>query len=139
MRWPAIACTSTSRSHARTPPRSRCTPAPASSRSACAAATTNTRPTTRCCCVPRSARPWYDSVAVPAQFSARVSDNRGLGGGYVVLEMQGDASLGDVVAGQFVMLRGEWGRELLNPRAFSVLWSKSDRFAVLLKAYGRGT
>jgi hypothetical protein len=27
--------------------------------------------------------------------------------------------------GQFVMLRGEWGRELLNPRAFSVLHARS--------------
>ncbi|MFO0637488.1 MAG: dihydroorotate dehydrogenase electron transfer subunit, partial [Nannocystaceae bacterium] len=48
--------------------------------------------------------------------------------------------LDGVVPGQFVMLRGEWGRELLNPRAFSVLWSEPDgRFAVMLKAYGRGT
>jgi dihydroorotate dehydrogenase electron transfer subunit len=78
---------------------------------------------------------------LPSQFTARVDTNRSLGGGYVVLEMTGDgASLGEVVAGQFVMLRGDWGRELLNPRAFSVLWSQPDgRFAVLLKAYGRGT
>jgi dihydroorotate dehydrogenase electron transfer subunit len=77
---------------------------------------------------------------LPTQFIARVEANRSLGGGYVVLELRGDASLGDVTAGQFVMLRGEWGRELLNPRAFSVLWSHDDgRFAVMLKAYGRGT
>jgi dihydroorotate dehydrogenase electron transfer subunit len=89
--------------------------------------------------VRRSCAPWYD-CAVPAQFLARISDNRSLGGGYVVLEMRGDKSLGDVVAGQFVMLRGEWGRELLNPRAFSVLSTEPDgRFTVLFTAYGRGT
>lgn len=78
---------------------------------------------------------------MPSQFSARVDTNRDLGGGYVVLEFAAEGGgLGDVVAGQFVMLRGDWGRELLNPRAFSVLWSAPDgRFAVLLKAYGRGT
>ncbi len=78
---------------------------------------------------------------MPTQFTAHVDLNRSLGGGYVVLELRADgAGLGDVVAGQFVMLRGEWGRELLNPRAFSVLWAEPDgRFAVLLKAYGRGT
>jgi dihydroorotate dehydrogenase electron transfer subunit len=82
------------------------------------------------------------ALALPSQFSARVDVNRSLGGGYVVLELVGESggALGDVVAGQFVMLRGEWGRELLNPRAFSVLWSEPDgRFAVLLKAYGQGT
>ena len=78
---------------------------------------------------------------MPSQFTAHVDANRSLGGGYVVLEIvPDDGALGEVVAGQFVMLRGEWGRELLNPRAFSVLWSQPDgRFAVLLKAYGKGT
>ena len=79
----------------------------------------------------------------PTQFSARVVAHRRLTGGYVVLELAGEspgAPLADVVPGQFVMLRGDWGRELLNPRAFSVLWAEPDgRFAVMLKAYGRGT
>lgn len=77
---------------------------------------------------------------MPTQFNARVEANRSLGGGYVVLELRGEQGLDEVSAGQFVMLRGEWGRELLNPRAFSVLWRDADgRFAVMLKAYGRGT
>lgn len=78
---------------------------------------------------------------MPTQFEAQLVANRTLGGGYVVLEFSAPAGrLDGVVPGQFVMLRGAWGRELLNPRAFSVLWSEPDgRFAVMLKAYGRGT
>lgn len=79
----------------------------------------------------------------PTQFPARVVSQLDEGGGYVVLELVGEgrgAPLADCVPGQFVMLRGEWGRDLLNPRAFSVLWAEPDgRFAVMLKAYGRGT
>ena len=82
-------------------------------------------------------------VTPPSQFRAHVVDNRALRGGYVVLSLQGPADpapLGAVVPGQFVMLRGEWGRDLINPRAFSVLDADADgRFSVLLKAYGRGT
>lgn len=78
----------------------------------------------------------------PSQFSARVAQNRSLSGGYFVLELDADAptNIGASKPGQFVMLRGEWGRELLNPRAFSVLHAESDtRFSVMLKVFGRGT
>lgn len=79
----------------------------------------------------------------PSQFRARVVDNRPLHGGYVVLTLQGPADpapLSDVIPGQFVMLRGDWGRDLINPRAFSVLDADDrGRFSVMLKAYGRGT
>jgi dihydroorotate dehydrogenase electron transfer subunit len=79
----------------------------------------------------------------PSQFPARIVARSDLTGGYVVLELAGEirgAPLGDCVPGQFVMLRGDWGRDLLNPRAFSVLWAEPDgRFAVMLKGYGRGT
>lgn len=84
-------------------------------------------------------------TVAPTQFIARVLANRGLTGGYFVLELDGGpreigAPIAAAEPGQFVMLRGEWGRELLNPRAFSVLGVESDgRFSVLLKAYGRGT
>jgi dihydroorotate dehydrogenase electron transfer subunit len=38
------------------------------------------------------------------------------------------------------MLRGEWGRDLLNGRAFSVLHAPdARRFSVLAKVFGRGT
>lgn len=82
-------------------------------------------------------------VTSPSQFRARVVDNRALRGGYFVLELQGPvdpAPLARVEPGQFVMLRGDWGRDLVNPRAFSVLHAQpSGRFSVMLKAYGRGT
>ena len=82
----------------------------------------------------------------PTQFRARVVENRSLTGGYFILELQTDdegvsgAPLSEVTPGQFVMLRGPWGTELLNPRAFSVLQADDDgRFSVMLKVYGRGT
>jgi dihydroorotate dehydrogenase electron transfer subunit len=82
----------------------------------------------------------------PSQFLARLVENRALTGGYFVLELDidgaqpGASPLAAVEPGQFVMLRGDWGRELLNPRAFSVLDADGDgRFSVMLKAYGRGT
>ncbi len=79
----------------------------------------------------------------PSQFRARVVDNQVLRGGYFVLTLQGPADpapLHEVSPGQFVMLRGEWGRDLVNPRAFSVLDADDQgRFSVMLKAYGRGT
>ncbi len=57
-----------------------------------------------------------------------------------MFEVEPPSVLQGVVPGQFVMLRGDWGRELLNPRAFSVLDAPDDRlFSVLLKPYGRGT
>ena len=81
----------------------------------------------------------------PTQFCARVVENRPLSGGYFVLDLKGDAAadapLRAVTPGQFVMLRpSAWDRDLLNPRAFSVLDADADGgFSVLLKAYGRGT
>jgi len=82
-------------------------------------------------------------VTTPSQFQAHVVGNEPLRGGYFVLSLQGPtapAPLAAVVPGQFVMLRGEWGRDPINPRAFSVLHADADgRFQIMLKAYGRGT
>ncbi len=76
-----------------------------------------------------------------AQFEARVTANTRLGGGYFTLELEADAPTPVAAArpGQFVMLRGAWGRELLNPRAFSVLHAEGQRLAILAKPYGIGT
>jgi len=76
-----------------------------------------------------------------AQFEARVTANTRLGGGYFTLELEADAPTPVAAArpGQFVMLRGAWGRELLNPRAFSVLHADGPRLAILAKPYGIGT
>lgn len=77
-----------------------------------------------------------------AQLQATVAANRPLSGGYFVLELTTAAPnpIVDARPGQFVMLRGEWGRDLLNGRAFSVLEAIDERrFSVLLKVFGRGT
>ena len=76
-------------------------------------------------------------------------ENRPLDGGYFTLRLErvegGLSPLAAAVPGQFVMLRGDWGRELLNPRAFSILDvgdvkpGDANRFDVLMKIYGRGT
>lgn len=87
-----------------------------------------------------------DDVREPTQLGARVRHTRHLRGGYHVLEADlqgvraGQSPLRNVRPGRFVMLRGAWGRELCNPRAFSVLDSDADGwFSVLLKPYGQGT
>lgn len=75
-------------------------------------------------------------------FAARVERNRQLGAGYFVLEFGTtcETEVAQVVPGQFVMVRGEWGRDLLNPRAFSVLDAPDNRhFSILGKVFGRGT
>src|SRR5207247_5611243 len=41
--------------------------------------------------------------------------------------------------GQFVMVRGEWGRDPLLPRAFSILRLSDGGCELLVKAIGRGT
>jgi dihydroorotate dehydrogenase electron transfer subunit len=77
-----------------------------------------------------------------AQLPATVAANRPLTGGYFVLELSTAQAnpIVDAQPGQFVMLRGEWGRDLLNGRAFSVLEPIDDRrFSVLLKVFWRGT
>jgi len=84
----------------------------------------------------------YVSRVAPAQFQVDVVANRPLSGGYFVLELRSQAPnpVAEAVPGQFVMLRGEWGRDLLNGRAFSVLQAFDSRtFSVLLKVFGRGT
>lgn len=77
----------------------------------------------------------------PAQFVAHVVANTRLGGGYFTLELEAATPTPVAAArpGQFVMLRGEWGRELLNPRAFSVMHAEGRRLTILAKPYGRGT
>ncbi|MFV8756785.1 dihydroorotate dehydrogenase electron transfer subunit [Nannocystaceae bacterium ST9] len=77
-----------------------------------------------------------------AQLLATVAANRPLTGGYFVLELSTAQPnpIAEAQPGQFVMLRGEWGRDLLNGRAFSVLEAIDERrFSVLLKVFGRGT
>ena len=73
-------------------------------------------------------------------FEARILENRSLGGGYFVLRLGNCQSLSDARPGQFVMLRGDWERDPLLPRAFSLMSVASDGTAeVLAKTVGRGT
>src|SRR5215471_8498132 len=73
-------------------------------------------------------------------FDARIAENRSLGGGYFVLRLGGCESLGAAKPGQFVMIRGDWERDPLLPRAFSLLSvGPSGRADILAKTVGRGT
>jgi dihydroorotate dehydrogenase electron transfer subunit len=73
-------------------------------------------------------------------FQAKISENRVLGGGYFVLRLAGCASLSVAKPGQFVMIRGAWGRDPLLPRAFSLLAVGPGGTAdILAKTVGRGT
>jgi dihydroorotate dehydrogenase electron transfer subunit len=73
-------------------------------------------------------------------FDARIMENRALGGGYFVLRLGGCDSLSGSRAGQFVMLRGDWGRDPLLPRPISLLSvAPEGRADLLAKGLGRGT
>lgn len=76
------------------------------------------------------------------QFPVQVSANEALTGGYFRLTLDAGKPVATehTRPGQFVMLRGPWGRDLLNGRAFSVLEIlDANRFSVLAKVFGRGT
>jgi dihydroorotate dehydrogenase electron transfer subunit len=73
-------------------------------------------------------------------FKAKISENRVLGGGYFVLRMADCAGLASAKPGQFIMIRGAWGRDPLLPRAFSLMAVGAGGTAdVLAKTVGRGT
>ena len=74
-------------------------------------------------------------------FQAKISENRGLGGGYFVLRLAGCESLAAAKPGQFVMIRGAWGRDPLLPRAFSLMsvGPAAGTAEILAKTVGRGT
>ncbi len=73
-------------------------------------------------------------------FDARIIENRALGAGYYVIRIGGCDALSGAKPGQFVMLRGDWGRDPLLPRAFSLLSvAAAGRADLLAKTVGRGT
>jgi dihydroorotate dehydrogenase electron transfer subunit len=72
--------------------------------------------------------------------NARVIENRSLGGGYFVLRLGGCEALAGSRPGQFVMLRGDWGRDPLLPRPLSLLSvAHEGRADLLAKVVGKGT
>ena len=73
-------------------------------------------------------------------FDARIIENRALGNSYFVLRLGGCDSLAHSLPGQFIMLRGDWGRDPLLPRPVSLLSVAPDgRADLLAKSIGRGT
>src|ERR1039457_200887 len=73
-------------------------------------------------------------------FDARIIENRALGNGYFVLRMGGCDSLAQSRPGQFIMLRGDWGRDPLLPRPVSLLSvAPEGRADLLAKSVGRET
>jgi dihydroorotate dehydrogenase electron transfer subunit len=73
-------------------------------------------------------------------FDARIIENRALGNGYYSLRLGGCESLANSRPGQFIMLRGEWGRDPLLPRPMSLLSvAPEGRADLLAKSVGRGT
>jgi dihydroorotate dehydrogenase electron transfer subunit len=73
-------------------------------------------------------------------FDARIIENRALGNGYFVLRLGGCDSLALSRPGQFIMLRGDWGRDPLLPRPMSLLAvAPEGRADLLAKSVGRGT
>jgi dihydroorotate dehydrogenase electron transfer subunit len=73
-------------------------------------------------------------------FDARIIENRALGNGYFVLRLGGCDSLAQSRPGQFIMLRGDWGRDPLLPRPISLLSvAPEGRADMLAKTIGRGT
>ncbi len=73
-------------------------------------------------------------------FDARIIENRALGNGYFVLRLGGCDSLAQSRPGQFIMLRGDWGRDPLLPRPVSLLSvAPEGRADLLAKSVGRGT
>ncbi len=74
------------------------------------------------------------------QFVAHLEENRPLGRSSFVLRLSGCEALAGARPGQFVMVRGDWGRDPLLPRAFSILRMRAGGICeILVKAIGRGT
>lgn len=73
-------------------------------------------------------------------FDARVLENRTLGNDYFALRLGGCDALAQSRPGQFVMLRGDWGRDPLLPRPMSLMSvDPGGRADLLAKGVGRGT
>jgi dihydroorotate dehydrogenase electron transfer subunit len=73
-------------------------------------------------------------------FLAPLMENRSLGAASFLLKLGACRALSSAQPGQFVMLRGDWGRDPLLPRAFSILRTEADGSCeILVKTVGRGT
>jgi dihydroorotate dehydrogenase electron transfer subunit len=70
-----------------------------------------------------------------------LAENARLRAGYFVLRLEPSPALARATPGQFVMLRGDWGRDPLLPRAFSLLSAggTASGAEILIKTLGRGS
>ena len=75
----------------------------------------------------------------PRYFPAVVDENATLAPGTFVLRLSGCAALDGARAGQFVMVRGDWGRDPVLPRAMSLMRAGDGKAELLIKTVGRGT
>jgi dihydroorotate dehydrogenase electron transfer subunit len=72
-------------------------------------------------------------------FTAQVIDCQDLGADYSLLVLGGCAALEDARPGQFVMLRGNWGRDPILPRPYSILDVDHEEARFLVRRVGRGS
>jgi dihydroorotate dehydrogenase electron transfer subunit len=72
-------------------------------------------------------------------FTAQVIDCRDLGASYSLLVLGRCAALEGSRPGQFVMLRGNWGRDPILPRPYSILDVERDEALFLVRRVGRGS
>lgn len=72
-------------------------------------------------------------------FTARVQENHRLAKDFAHLSLQGCQPLVGARPGQFVMMRGAWGRDPILPRAYSVLGVEEDVAQFLIRLVGRGS
>jgi dihydroorotate dehydrogenase electron transfer subunit len=70
---------------------------------------------------------------------ARVVENIEVAPGYSLLRVDGCQGLRGARPGQFAMLRGEWGRDPILPRAFSILAVDGAEARFLVRHVGRGS
>lgn len=73
-------------------------------------------------------------------FDAQIAENNTLGNGYFRLRLADCAALATSRPGQFIMVRGDWGRDPLLPRPMSLMSTDPNGHATMLaRAVGRGT
>lgn len=72
-------------------------------------------------------------------FEAHVLQNDEVSAGYALLSLGGCGALSGARPGQFVMLRGDWDRDPVLPRAYSILGASEGRARFLVKQVGRGS
>ena len=80
------------------------------------------------------------AIPAPMHFiSAKVIETQELAAGYSLLRLDGCGALAGARPGQFAMLRGDWGRDPILPRAYSILAVDGQEARFLVRQVGRGS